>query len=263
MTTAERKAKLAYWRRVLAWNEARLKKAKGAARHRYLDRIVKAKAAIHALQYPAPDKPVFAKGVDVSGNNGPVDYHALKAAGNTFVYIKAGEGDWPPTKDPWHAGFLDAVKAARAVGLEVGAYHYLKPKVGRTGGQEAALFIARLKAAGIGPHDLRPALDSEETTLSPTDTGKYVQAFADAISFNFGVKPLIYTYPSFPDKWPAALAHYPLWLADYDGPLDVPAPWKGEADVVLHQYSAKGKVPGVAKLIDLDRTPDLRKLRGA
>lgn len=252
MTTAERRRQLAIWRSRKAWNLARLKTARtAAARARYKARLAVIDQAIHDLVHP--DVPVPATGLDVSENNGAIDFKAVKKAGHDFVYLKAGEGDRPDSR------FISNVKAAKAAGLKVGAYHFLRPGnvPGRTGGQEAAHFIKRLQEAGLGAGDLLPAADIEVTKLSVVATVKYLQDFIAAVRFNTGHQVVVYTYPSFPTNWPTWVAAQPLWLADYDGKVDIPKPWKS---IVMHQSSEKGTSAGVTGRVDLDHTSDLRKV---
>lgn len=250
MSTAQRKAKLAYWRRILKWNQGKLAKARGSDRVKYQNRIKQAQARIHDLRFPS-DKPVPATGPDISNLQGKVDFKAIKTVGHSFVYLKAGEGDWT---DPT---LLDNVAKAKQANLHVGAYHFLRPKAGRTGGEEAQFFIRNLKAAGLGKGDLRPAADIEATKLNRTATIKYLQDFLAAVEFATGIKPVVYTYPSFPQTWPSWLSGYPLWLADYDGGLDIPKPWTA---IVLHQYTDKGTTPGVSGHVDMNNTEDLRRV---
>lgn len=59
------------------------------------------------------------KGIDVSENNGYVDFDAVAAAGYKFVIVRCSYG-----KTGRDEMFLDNVNRAHAAGLLVGAYHY-------------------------------------------------------------------------------------------------------------------------------------------
>jgi len=59
------------------------------------------------------------KGIDVSENNGTVDWQAVKDAGIEFVMVRSSYG--LHSKD---GNFAENVAGAQAVGLKVGAYHY-------------------------------------------------------------------------------------------------------------------------------------------
>lgn len=60
-------------------------------------------------------------GIDLSVHNGAVDFEKLKAAGNSFVILRAGYGWDLSQKDP---KFEEYYKQAKAAGLDVGAYYY-------------------------------------------------------------------------------------------------------------------------------------------
>jgi lysozyme len=234
---------------------------------------------------PAPG-PIVATGIDVSSFQGKVDFAKVKAAGRAFVYCKATEG----------VGFTDAffhanVRAARAVGLEVGAYHFLRPRPGRTGGAEAREFATALKAAGLTKGKcLRPVVDVEVTALArlsaepaagegrmgafyhndpartlgadhltaagPTATEAYVAQFVAELQKLTGITPLIYTFPAFL-RWQST-HDCPLWIANFGVKTPtIPGPWKRYA---IWQHSSTARVPGVAGNCDVNRCPDLRAI---
>jgi GH25 family lysozyme M1 (1,4-beta-N-acetylmuramidase) len=173
--------------------------------------------ALRVLKRHPHDEPVPAKGLDVSNLQGHIDWAKVQQAGYRFVWIKAGEGDW---HDP---NFLVNVRMARANGLDVGAYQFLRPKASRTGAHEAEYFIARLKEAGLGRGDLRPVLDVEATERDREGTRTYVGSFvAEMRRAGFRPKP-----------W----TKYAAW-----------------------QYTSKGSVPGIHGNVDLNQTSDLRQL---
>jgi Lyzozyme M1 (1,4-beta-N-acetylmuramidase) len=60
-------------------------------------------------------------GLDLSTHNGSVDFNAVKAAGNSFVILRAGYGSSISQKD---GRFEEYYRKAKAAGLKVGAYWY-------------------------------------------------------------------------------------------------------------------------------------------
>lgn len=196
------------------------------------------------------------EGIDVSGHQQPIDWDAVSYAGIEFVYVKATEG----------TGYVDKRAAAHAsgalaVGLEVGAYHYLRV---RRGAQDADIqarqFIAMHRSLGC---TLRPALDVEAQGNEGRTFAEYLSAcrlFVAIVHAELGVTPLLYTYPGF---WAGStllqsatdLAECPLWIAQYTKRLPmVPKPWKTK---LLWQYAAGdgvlGTVPGVKGYVDRDK----------
>jgi GH25 family lysozyme M1 (1,4-beta-N-acetylmuramidase) len=194
------------------------------------------KAVPPAPAQPAPKAPEVknpkptpinrpAWGIDVSNNNGSVNWPAVRRDGATFACMKASEGqDWI---DPlFNRAEVREVTAANLVPC---AYHYLRPRADRPGAREAAFFTQVIGQAGYGKGWLPPVLDVEETELGAAATCRYVGSFLRAIRRNLGAKAIVYTFPSFAStnftgcSW---LGKYRLWIANIGvSKPTVPAPW--------------------------------------
>lgn len=120
--------------------------------------------------------------VDVSNNNGHVDFAAVKAAGAVGVWLKVTEGT--SFVDPDYEANRSAAKAA---GLRVGGYHFGHPKNGPTA--EAAFFLSHLK---LEPGDLLPVLDLEEQEGDATAILAYAAEFLAAVSHKIGERAALY-----------------------------------------------------------------------
>lgn len=189
-------------------------------------------------------RPRVVRGIDVSNNNGTVNFALVKGAGYEFVYLKATEGT--SFKDQF---FLGNVKRATAVGLKVGAYHFLRP--GNADAQ-AAVFVGRVGAAGLGKGDLLPVVDVEAQGVTSVD----VSLFIAGVERRLGVKPLIYTFPSFM-AWHSTYG-CPLWIANFGvAAPTVPKPW---TEYAIWQHSSDASVPGVKGKCDVNVCPDLSKV---
>lgn len=202
---------------------------------------------------PKPPKPKPAGpawGIDVSNNNGSVNWPAVRKAGASFACVKASEGQ--DYIDPlFNRTRLRAIARAHLVPC---AYHYLRPRGDRVGAREAAWFTQVVANAGYGKGFLPPVLDVEETELGPAATCRYVGSFLRLVRKNLGVKPIVYTFPSFAAEnfsgcsW---LGKYRLWIAHLGvSKPTVPTPWSSH---LLWQYSWTGKVAGVAGDVDLNK----------
>lgn len=188
----------------------------------------------------------MSKGIDVSNNNGHVDWASVAAAGYSYAICKATEG----------LGFVDSFYAANragaaAHGLHFGAYHFFSP--GEDAAAQVSFFLAHAKPkAG----DIVPALDYERP---PADKAP-AEAFVVALHRELGHWPFFYTFLSFVDSMHipvgSPLASCPLWLADFTNTR--PAPPKPWHEITIWQHSSTGRVPGIGGSVDLDvGTPPL------
>ena len=195
------------------------------------------------------------RGIDVSQNNGDVDWASVAKEGFTFAYARAtlGHDSNDPTFEANRAG-------ARAHGLRFGGYHLPYPSHS-SAEQQAEHFLSVAKPAH---GDLLPAVDVEDKT--PPDTGEaklstaelvaWLRAWLAAVETKIGAKPLVYTNPSW---WSsrlenANLTEHPLWLAHYtEGQPTIPHPWTNFA---IWQHSETGEV-GTAHPFDFNRCPNL------
>ena len=182
----------------------------------------------------------MASGIDVSNNNGHLDWASIAHSGVKYAYAKATEG----------TGFVDGFyqenrRGAAAHGIAFGAYHFYTP--GEDPQRQVEFF---LEHAQPKHGDLVPALDYERP---PADKAP-AEAFVVATHRELGYYPMFYTFLSFVQsrRIPASspLAHCGLWLADFTTVRPAPpAPWH---EITIWQHSSTGRVPGIGGPVDLD-----------
>jgi lysozyme len=193
-------------------------------------------------------------GIDVSSNNGSVDWAQVAQGGFTFAYARATLG-----KESNDDTFEANRRGARAHGIRFGAYHL--PYPGNSSAKQQAQHF--LHVASPRPGDLLPAIDIENKT--PKDEGEakfsrddlvaWFREWLAAVDAKIGAKPIIYTNPSW---WSsrlqsADLSGHQLWLAHYtEGKPTIPRPWKTYA---IWQHSDRGRI-GRHKF-DVNRCPNL------
>jgi GH25 family lysozyme M1 (1,4-beta-N-acetylmuramidase) len=202
---------------------------------------------------PAYGPQTTTPGIDVSHWQGTIDWQQVAASGVRFAFMKATESDW----------YVDRTYGANrrnalANGILVGAYHFARP------GPEAgdAVREARhfLRNAGVRAGHLLPVLDIEVSGgLGPTALTRWALDWVRTVRRELGVTPLLYTSPSgwetrFGNSTALARAGVPLWIAHWGVAAPrVPAyNWDGRGWTVW-QYSATGRVPGIAGNVDLNR----------
>lgn len=190
--------------------------------------------------------------VDVSNNNGPVDYRAVahdaRTTGITGVAMKATEGT--TFTDSLFAG---ARAEAEHFGLRVCAYHYARPDEhpGVEGATREATHFARI-VGKIEPGEWRPMLDFE---TAPFDEA-WARQWCKSVRAMLGVAPLVYSYVSALEGMKlrepigaGLVIAYPNGLPQSS---PCPSPWH---HWTAHQYSWHGHVRGVSGGVDLDWTP--------
>jgi lysozyme len=191
-------------------------------------------------------------GIDISHNNGKVDFAAVKAAGHSFVWIKATEGN----------GFVDPMffhnwNAASEAGLIRGAYHFMRS--GQGGKSQAEHFHDTLHlAGGLKDTDMGVCLDYEDRTgIAAMGTAAAVaeaREFLAEIQWLSGRHPVIYLDRSMGEQEVnGAFGDYHLWLAQYTqaSAPSVPAQWSDWAFWQYDQYGTVSGVPG-ERSVDLD-----------
>lgn len=193
-------------------------------------------------------------GVDLSKWQGAVDFAKIRAAGNTYVFVKVSQGATGVDPD-----YARNIAGARAAGLYAGSYHFYA-----TDHDAQSQFDNLSGHLDLKPGDLPPVVDIEvlaQNSLPGMD--QQLQQFLSLIEGRYAVKPILYSGQNFASQYLKGFSAYPLWLAEY---TSAPAPrmppdWSAWT---FWQYSQSGSVAGVSGAVDLDRfnggLDDLRKL---
>jgi GH25 family lysozyme M1 (1,4-beta-N-acetylmuramidase) len=181
------------------------------------------------------------KGIDISNNNGSIDFGKVAADGVEYVYVKATEGQ--SFKDSTMEGFYNECKSN---GLKVGAYHFL---VGTSSPEaQAANFYEKIKDF---EWNLVPMMDIETNFDGLSDyVVRFAAKFKELCSWQLGV----YSYTSFLNYISDAaetIKDFPFWEANYNND-----PWKLPSNFftnrIGHQYTEKGYISGVSEACDVD-----------
>jgi GH25 family lysozyme M1 (1,4-beta-N-acetylmuramidase) len=201
--------------------------------------------------------------IDLSSNNGHVDFPTVRAAGVQAMIHKATEG----------VGSLDSqcltrCAQAKAAGLKVGVYHYLRVRHGRAqdAAEQASEYLAVWKQ--VSP-DLLPCVDVESMyntvnasagAATAAECQEAVMQFVQAIVAATNLAPIIYTSNG---EWTSMgltglpVGSSPLWEAGYGSSATPPSPWTSKA---AWQFSGSGQCPGVTGACDLTQCDNLAAL---
>ena len=184
-------------------------------------------------------------GIDVSRYQESISWKLVKGMKVNdirlhFVFIKATEGT--NLTDPY---FNRNWKKTKEAGLVRGAYHFFTPR--KDGKSQAQRFI---NAVELKSGDLPPVLDIEKGWNVPrAKLQAEIRAWLNAVEAAYGVKPIIYTYVTFYEKYlQGSFDDYPLWIAHYYQPG---SPRIGR-DWHFWQHSEEGRVNGIASKVDFN-----------
>lgn len=195
-------------------------------------------------------------GIDVSHHNTVDDWHAVRGNNITFASIKVTDGEEFVDPQARHHG-----PAARAAGIRVGGYHFA-----RTGNVQTQVdsFFKQLHArAMLSSTSLAPMLDMEEASGLRSTANTFIPQFIEKFRAKAGLMR-VFVYANLdwfqnvlrPNEW--ADANVMLWIARFNG--NPGKPGFSHPNLVLHQHTESGKVPGIPGHVDRDATIGSHKL---
>lgn len=186
------------------------------------------------------------QGIDVYSGTGKVDFARVKAAGKSFIIIRAGYGRYIPQKDE---RFEEHYKGAKAAGLNVGAYWFSYATTVEQAEMEADVCIQVLK----GKQYEFPIFYDVETQAA-FNTGKanvsaMIMAFGrklEAAGYYTGLYCSTYYLNNYVTD--EVKRKFTLWVAQYASSCT----YGGPGRVDIWQKSESGSVPGCNGNTDLD-----------
>lgn len=191
--------------------------------------------------------------VDVSSYQSALDWVALKQAGVTIAFIRAGyRGYGAEGKLVTDEMFQTHIEAAKAAGMKVGIYFYSQALNYDEGVAEAQYALNLVREYAL---DMPIAIDTEEVYADGARTADLtndartdgVVGFCETVK-NAGYTPMIYSNRNwFVQKLDMTrLGSYKLWLAHYANQPDFPYLYSG------WQYTGTGKISGIDQDLDLN-----------
>lgn len=185
-------------------------------------------------------------GIDISFWQGNVDFNKLKASGVDFVMIRMGTQLGFDKESELDSKFIQNIKKANEVGIDVGIYYYSYAKTKKEAKKQALFVIDNIKNYKI---DLPVAFDWEsfskfnELNLSLHDFNEINYEFLNTIKEN-GYKTYLYGSRNYlTDVFDPK---DDVWLAHYTKETD----YKGEYK--MWQLCNNGKVDGINGYVDID-----------
>ena len=184
-------------------------------------------------------------GLDMSHYQGDVWWETVATNSNhklNYVYLKATEG-----RDLIDRRYYENIQAAKRNGMNVGSYHFYRPSVPQI--EQLRNFRTQCRPQD---QDLIPMVDIETTGgLSAQALRDSLQTFLVLMTKAYGVKPLVYTYTNFYNRYlVGALDEYKLFIAQYNNKEPV---LSDGHDILAWQYTGKGRINGVNGYVDKSR----------
>jgi lysozyme len=190
------------------------------------------------------------QGLDVSNNNGDVDWDVVKASGIVFAASKITEGTW--FRDGW---FADNWSEKKRLAIARLAYDFARPS--RCGAhEEAQYFLDAFEILGcsIEAGDIM-ALDLEDPDVPVgVDLSAWAYTWCRHVEGALGYKPIVYTSPGYIEDHKLynepRLGEYGLWAANWQANFPpAPRPWQ---IVAFWQNGVYDSWPGVVGQADHD-----------
>ena len=182
-------------------------------------------------------------GIDLSHYQGQVFWETVGENTKTaYVYLKATEGG-----DRIDDFFERNIELAHRYGLKVGSYHFFRPKTDLR--RQLKNFMTQCLP---GEQDLVPMIDVETLGGMPREEFcDSLMKFLGLVEEIYGQKPLVYTFRNFYNmNLAGVLDDYKLMIAMY---TDQEPELSDDHDILMWQYTQKGRIVGVKGFVDKSR----------
>ena len=204
------------------------------------------------IQYVQGGNVVSYKGIDVSKQNGSIDWKKVADEGITFAYIRAGyRGYGVNGKLTEDSLAKENLQGANDAGIKTGVYFYTQAVTEAEAKEEANMVLNLIKPYQIDCPVViyvKRVADSgaRMNALSINARTKIVKTFCEAIKTG-GYRPMIYFDLEMATVMLdlSKLEDYDKWLAYYSNEFYYPYAYR------VWQYSDKGRVKGVGGYVDL------------
>lgn len=202
--------------------------------------------------------------IDVSNNNGHVNWKEVAKAGHKIAAIKASEGSNHYSGHFYDDAFFTYNMAgAKANGILPCPYYFARP--GTAPKPQARHFLS-LCHSHLHYNAGKLLLDIEDDAgLSDAKLNEWVREFCETLESVLHRLTPIYSYSAFLPKFGHIFVKHPLWVANYDGKPGIPSGAIGawpKSMVYAHQFADNGQCPGIKGPVDLShRFVPLRKFQ--
>lgn len=193
----------------------------------------------------------YRTGIDVSADNGKIDWEKVREAGISFAMLRAGYGRTPDSM------FARNAAMCGQLGIPFGAYWFSYAMTPEQAAREARVCLNTILPYKI---DYPVAFDFEYDSVAHAErNGVFItMALASELALAFlrtvraaGRRAVNYSNPNFLSRYfnRTVQDEFPLWLAQWQ---IVPELDRPPRSCEIWQYSSTGRIPGITGNVDLD-----------
>lgn len=195
------------------------------------------------------------KGIDISENNGYIDFNKVKQSGIDFVIIRVG---WIGNKNNHTLDkyFHDYYNKAKEVGLKIGFYVYSYCN-SITSTENACVWLEHAILGKTFDMPLFLDLEDKSITMNKDMLTTSAKVFCNYFETR-GIKTGIYANKSwFTNRLDInQLISYKIWLAEWNNKENHTANFR----VDLWQYSSNGDINGISGRVDMNKCINCQNL---
>ena len=194
------------------------------------------------------------KGIDVSKWQGEINWEKVKASGVDFAILREGYGLQIDKK------FKENCEKAKAVGMNIGVYHYSYASSTFDAKNEAEFCLGNISGLELEYPVCFDIEEKEMLKLSNETRTEIVKAFCEEIE-RAGYYATFYCNLNWLENYLnyENLKQFDLWLARWSST-------KPSQECGIWQYSSQGKIDGINGNVDLDVSyknyPEIMKSKG-
>lgn len=192
--------------------------------------------------------------IDVSNNNGHVNWAGVRSSGHKIAAIKAAEGSNNSESFFNDAFFTYNMLGAKANGILACPYYFARPG---TPAERQARHFLEIAHNHIHKGAGKLILDIEDSAgLGNPALIEWVREFCSVIESVIHSPTILYSYTAFLEKFGNVFVHHPLWVANYNETGALPphaiGAWSRKM-VYAHQFTETGRCAGIDGNVDLSR----------
>ena len=204
------------------------------------------------LSYSEDGQVVSRVGIDVSENQGDIDWNAVASDGIEFAFVRIGYRGYTEGGLWADARYADNLDGAEAAGLDVGVYFFSQATTVEEAQEEAEYVLSLLAGRYLAypvvfDHEPVAAENGRANDLDDETVSACALAFCERVEEG-GYSTMIYGNAADMARYSSDVTDgRAVWFAEYD--VDAPT---AQFDFSVWQYDNGGTVAGISTSVDLN-----------